>query len=124
GPKGPEHVEDAFLGEVRGTVVDAETEAPLSGARIFVRGASAETRTDALGGFRLALPAGAWDLTAIAVGYRTGLSKSVQVVAGEAAHTQLRLRPRARELGEVVVLAPKLEGNAVMMLEERRESSS
>lgn len=56
---------------VTGTVVDASTRTPLSGAHVYVRGSDAGTTTNALGGFELASPRDSIELVASHVGYRS-----------------------------------------------------
>jgi hypothetical protein len=59
------------LGRVSGVVLDEAKRGPVEGARVFVRGARVEARTDARGRFELMLPLGEQELTIIHPGFAT-----------------------------------------------------
>ena len=98
-------------GSIRGTVVDATSLRPLSGAQVFVpspsQGAVAGTNlgtiTDAQGRYLIAnVPAGQHTVTVQLIGYEQG-SRSVTVEGGEAASANFRINETALQMDEVVV---------------------
>lgn len=108
---------------LRGRVLDADTGAPVAQAQVFVRGRSAEARTDAEGWFTLELPPGEVELAVLRSGYS---STNTQLVLepGAAATLELRLYPADLELAEVTIVAPRVEGGTAALLEERKEAAT
>lgn len=110
-------------GVLAGRVIDPARKAPLAGARIFVRGATATAVSDEDGRFTLTLPEGAWDLSVLRPGYGTrGLSATV--VANETSPLQVELEKTGMELPELTVSAPRIVGGTSSALDERREAST
>ncbi|MFZ5479337.1 MAG: TonB-dependent receptor domain-containing protein [Myxococcota bacterium] len=109
-------------GELSGTVLD-EAGRPLAGVRVFVRGVAADALTDAQGRFRMTLPSGTRDLSAIRAGYATGTT-SVEVLAGGEARVSLTMTKSGLELADLTVRAPRIEGGAASVLDERKEAAS
>ena len=83
---------------VRGRVVSADSQAPVSGARIVVRGGTEGTTTDAEGRYSLSAPAGA-TLLVSAIGYETQ-----QVAVQGRGTVDVSLRSAAVALEELVVV--------------------
>ncbi|PRD50688.1 SusC/RagA family TonB-linked outer membrane protein [Sphingobacterium gobiense] len=83
---------------IRGSVVSADTDEPLTGASIQVKGQQASTATDSQGNFMLDAPAGA-TLVVSYVGYQT---QEIQVSEGET--LLIRLMAEASDLEQVVVI--------------------
>jgi outer membrane receptor protein involved in Fe transport len=110
-------------GVLAGQVIDPARKAPLAGARIFVRGATATAVSDEDGRFTLTLPEGPWDLSILRPGYGTrGLSATV--VANETSPLQVELEKTGMELPELTVSAPRIVGGTSSALDERREAST
>lgn len=110
-------------GVLAGRVIDPARKAPLAGARIFVRGATATAVSDEDGRFTLTLPEGPWDLSVLRPGYGTrGLSATV--VANETSPLQVELEKTGMELPELTVSAPRIVGGTSSALDERREAST
>lgn len=89
-----------------GTVTDATTAAPLSGAtvQVFVSDTSYGTSCDAQGRFRFAaLPTGIHRVRARYVGYRPVELAEVWVRSGKEERVELALASGAEELGEVLI---------------------
>jgi N-acetylneuraminic acid mutarotase len=79
-------------GDIAGTVTDASTGKPLAGAIVKAGTASATTGPD--GTYDIPVPAGSYDISAVDVsGYATGVSKGVQVTAGQSASGNFALTP-------------------------------
>lgn len=92
-------------GAVRGTVVAAETGAPLEGAQVRLEGLTAITQTGADGEFLLdGVPAGRHTLYVKLIGRRT-LTRAVEVRAGASTTLSLELAPAALGLARMVVTA-------------------
>ena len=88
---------------VTGTVVDAETGAPLPGANVFVAGTSRGASTDRAGAFELVLEAPtAARVTATMLGYETASAWQL-LQPGDAVEAAFRLRPNALALDGVEV---------------------
>lgn len=113
----------AAPGTVRGRVRSEKTRQPVVGARVFVRGTAADARTDATGTFTLPLPEGSRELTVIHPDHST-TTASVTVAAGREVSVEIAMAEKSLELAEVVVTAPRIEGTALQVLEERRDSAS
>lgn len=86
--------------QLTGVVVE-ETNSPLPGASIVVKGTEVGTSTNADGRFTLTLPANSKSLVVSSVGY---LTKEVEVTSSMSDLT-IRLEPDVKNLGEVVVTA-------------------
>lgn len=90
-------------GAVTGTVSDAQTGEPISGAQVFVQGTNLGTLTDQSGAYRLeGVPGGQQTVRVRLIGYAAA-SRSVQVSAGQATSANFQLQQRAIALDEVVV---------------------
>lgn len=112
----------AIFGWVRGVVTDGETRSPVAGARVLGRGA-ADVRTGAGGEFELELETGDHAVTVIHPKYSTASSAVVKVRAEQVAEVKIELLPAVRDLGEFVVLAPRITGGTASLLEERRSAT-
>ncbi|MCK6545477.1 TonB-dependent receptor [Myxococcota bacterium] len=115
--------ENIERGRVRGVVVSAETGAPVANARVFVRGARGDARSDADGRFELELPVGERALTIIHPNHSTGLA-NVTVSPSAEATVEVRLDAKSVRLAEVVVLAPRIEGSTLDALQAREASAT
>ncbi|RYZ23648.1 MAG: carboxypeptidase-like regulatory domain-containing protein [Chitinophagaceae bacterium] len=94
--------------QLQGTVTDAGTGKPVSGASVFLSNTSVGTTAGTDGHFTLAIPAGRYDLIASSVGYET---HSQTVTGSGAAETiSIRLNPKAEELQNVVIRSMEKDG--------------
>lgn len=109
-------------GQLRGRIVD-EAGQPLAGVRLFVRGVAVEAVSDRDGRFSLDLPSGRRDLSAIRAGYAT-LTEAVELAPGGPTEVAWRMERAGVQLAELTVRAPKLEGGAAAVLDERQEAAS
>lgn len=85
---------------VEGRLLDAETAAPISGATVVLLdeqgGAVHSVLSDTAGGFTLQAPRpGVYRLRASRLGYRTGTSRAIDLVANAVLPVELRLSSRA-----------------------------
>jgi len=111
-------------GKLLGAVTDARNGKPVAGARVLVRGESAEAVTDVAGRFELELPAGEHTISMIHAQYSTATRSAVRVFAEGETTVSLELTPSAIELDTLRVSGYKLEGGLASLMEERREEKS
>lgn len=112
--------------DIRGTVVDADTQEPLVGATVRVEGTQMGTATDIDGNFRFdGLQMGKrYTLIVQYVSYETRTVVGVQAVAGdEGAVLRVDLKPDAQQLGDVTVTAVKRLNTDAAMIDAARHSA-
>jgi TonB-linked SusC/RagA family outer membrane protein len=98
------HEAPAQTQRITGRVTNAETQAPLSGVQVVVRGTTVGTLTDASGNYVLTnVPAGATTLAFSSVGFRTS------EVAIQGTVVNVALQPQAVALEGIVVTALGVE---------------
>src|SRR5437763_13659982 len=90
-------------GTVSGTVVAAESGAPLSGASVVIVGTARSVLTNEKGEYRLSVPAGAHAVRARLIGYEPG-EQRVSVTAGQTVTADFKLTSTPLSLKEVVVV--------------------
>ena len=94
---------EAVVGEIVGTIVDAQNSQPLAGVQIELVGENRGTLSGADGRYSLSgVPAGPQQLRIQRLGYAT-MTRSVTVTAGETVVLDIRMDPTALSLAEVVV---------------------
>jgi TonB-dependent starch-binding outer membrane protein SusC len=113
-------------GTVRGTVIEANTQRPLSGAQVSVEGSTRGAITNSQGVFVISgVPAGDHTVRAQRIGYGA-MEQEATVVAGEAIELTFRLGQRAVEMDELVVTgtpgarARRAIGNSVATVSAER----
>lgn len=112
------------LAIVEGVVVDEESGLPVAGARVSVGGADGFGRTDAEGRYSVEARAGIHDVSLVHPRYGTMSRADVELVAGQVTVLDFSVVPGRGGEEEFVVTAPRVEGGAAAMLEERRESGA
>src|SRR2546423_1743398 len=80
-------------GTLQGTVTDASTNNPVSGATITVQPLGASTTTAADGTYSILLPVGTYDVTASAFGYQDGVANGVVITNGNTTTQDFALQP-------------------------------
>jgi TonB-dependent SusC/RagA subfamily outer membrane receptor len=91
-------------GQVSGTVVSETTGDPVGAVQVFIDGTTRGTITRADGTFTIGnLPTGAHTVVARSIGYQTYRQAAVPATPGATTPLQIRLRPAAVALQEVVV---------------------
>ncbi|PYP12126.1 MAG: hypothetical protein DMD56_04975 [Gemmatimonadetes bacterium] len=98
-------------GTVSGTVVAAESGAPLSGVSVVIVGTARTVLTNEKGEYRLSVPAGAHAVRARLIGYEPG-EQRVSVTAGQAVTADFKLRSTPLSLNEVVVVGARTSRTA------------
>ena len=112
-------------GTIAGTVVDGDTQDPLPGVNIALRGTERGAATDADGRFRIASVAtGTYTLEVRFLGYRPA-ERSVEVTAGATTRVRVALTPRSVELDgiEVTALRPDLQPTSELQAAAVREAN-
>jgi TonB-dependent SusC/RagA subfamily outer membrane receptor len=105
----PTLVSAQATGSIEGTVTIADGTTPLAEVQIAVVGANRAARTDEAGKFRVAnVPAGTYQVRAQRIGYGS-MTRSVTVVAGQAATVNFALREAALSLEALVVTGTAAE---------------
>ena len=107
---------------LRGAVQKKANNAPIQGVQVLVRGINAETVTDALGVFKLSVPAGNQEFVFFAPGYKT---MSMPVLAKKGMdEISIKLEKTIAKLDDFVVTAPFIEGGIASLLSAQRSSSN
>ena len=89
----------AYVISVGGTVTDLQTDEPIPGVNVLVKGASTGTITDVEGNFRLDVPSEESILVFSSIGYTTE-----EVTVGSQTTIDVALAPSLEQLSEVVVI--------------------
>jgi outer membrane receptor protein involved in Fe transport len=110
-------------GTLRGTVVSADDEGPIAGARVYVRGAEFDAETDGSGAFSLSLPYGTHQISIIAAGFSTQTVSKVEVRA-QPLELNVKLPSGSVALDEMVVVGSRVKGGIATLIAERRESKA
>lgn len=93
-------------GGIRGTVVDAETKAPLVGVSIHIPAAGTGAITDAAGDYRARnLPVGTYTVSFRSVGYRPVTRTDVVVRSGRNTEINAEMTPSTVAVDDIVVSA-------------------
>ena len=98
--------QDKVRTSITGTVIDDSTSAPIQNANVFLAHTTLGRGTDSAGRFGITnIPLGFYELAASRVGYTF---RSYQITLSESCKKEfeIRLRPSAVRIGEVVVSAP------------------
>ncbi len=110
-------------GTIRGTVTDASG-GPAPRAAVHVNGTLLGGIADSTGTYRITrVPSGAYVVRVIKLGFAPD-SASVVVINGESVVHNVRLRPAAELLGNVVVTAQRLGESQASALERRAEATN
>ena len=112
----PQVSEDAIT--MKGMVTDSDN-TPIEGARLFVRGQHAQALTDKRGTFKLELPPGTYEITAIKQGFASRTFANVTIpLDGELILPMVKAGLTSEAL---TISAPRIEGGTASLLTERRE---
>ena len=112
-------------GRLTGRVLSSEGGRPISGARVFVRGTSVDTRTDEKGRFAATVPAGkALSISVVHSAYSAQTVSGIKVKANGTTSRTVKLTPASMELEEFVVLAPKVQGSISDVMQEEKSAKA
>jgi outer membrane receptor for ferrienterochelin and colicins len=92
---------------IAGTVTDLQTDSSVEGAVVLLRSTLLRARTGERGRFRLAVPAGTYTLTVLALGYSADSVTGLTVVNGETREVDVSLARAPIGLTDVVVTASR-----------------
>jgi hypothetical protein len=109
-------------GTLRGRVLSSQGSKPIEGARVFVRGTSVDTRTDANGRFSAKVPSGTnLSISVVHSAYSAQTVGNIKVKKDGVTSRVVKLTPASMELEEFVVLAPKVEGSIADIMQEEKQ---
>ena len=112
-------------GTLHGRVITSDKQAPISGARVFVKGTDIDARTDKNGNFTVEIPAGSKvSISVVHSAYSAQTINDIEVEKDASISKTVTLTPASLELEEFVVLAPKVEGSIADIMAEEKESTS
>ncbi len=117
-------IKSSGFGTLVGRIVSSQGSKPIEGARIFVRGTSIDTRTDASGRFSAKIPSGTEvSISVVHSAYSAQTINGITVDKDQSVSKTIKLTPASMELEEFVVLAPKIEGSVsdVIMTEKKND---
>lgn len=109
-------------GIIEGTVYDAKTKETLIGAIVYLAGRPYST--DANGHFKIVIQPGVYDLEISYVGYERKKISGVNVKQLATTTVNIALQASATSLSEVRVEARRQSSNEVVLLNDRKNSSS
>lgn len=108
-------------GTLIGTVLSSEGNAPIAGARVFVRGTAVDVRTDENGKFQATVPSGkTLSISVVHSAYSAQTVGGIKVIKDKVTKRVVKLTPASMELEEFVVLAPKVEGSLTEVMAEEK----
>lgn len=90
-------------GRLTGTITEAKTGQPISGARVTVEGANVGAVTGSQGNYSIVVPAGVYQVKASMIGYQPTTIDKVNVTEGAATTASFQMERSLTVLGEVVV---------------------
>lgn len=111
-------------GKLRGRVLDAETNAPISDVVVLVRGAQAETHSDVDGVWGLDVSAGTWGLSFIHPSFNAYVQEDIAVSCASETVMDVHLSSRKTMLDTLVVKIPHIEGSLASVIDERKKSNT
>ena len=109
---------------IRAQVNSLESGVPVPGARVFISGISETIKTDDSGKFEINISAGVYSLSIVHPDFSTQSFTDVSLNDNEVFEKKVELTPAAIELEEYTVTAPLVEGGALALLDEQRNTSS
>lgn len=121
---GPDVAEDAVEVNLTGTVIDAENQRPIRGAKVYVSGLSEHLITDEQGRYHIALKSGVYNISVLHAQFNSQIKNAVEINDPEGNEINIELTPAGAELPEFVVVEPFIEGSLASVLEERRANNS
>ncbi len=111
-------------GALVGKITSSEDKKPVSNARIFFSGTSAEARTGDDGSFAIELPAKDYAVSVVHPDYATQTLENIRVIPAREVTANIELTPAGVRLQDYIVTAPYVEGSIASTLEAQRETSS
>jgi len=109
---------------IKAQVFSLESGVPVPGARVFISGLSESIKTGENGQFNVNVPSGVYSLSVVHPDFSTQSFTDVSLNDNETFDKKIELTPSAVELEEYTVTAPMVEGGALALLDEQRETSS
>ena len=117
-------LEETYPVTLSGQITDAENQAPVAGAKVYLSGISDHLVTDDQGRFSTELNAGTYNISVLHAQFNSQIKNQVDITSKEGNEVNIELTPAGAELPEFVVVEPFIEGSLASVLEERRSNNS
>ncbi len=116
---------EGATGTLNGVVVTSDKSEPIANARVFVKGTSSDSKTDANGKFSIKIPADTnVSISVVHSEYSAQTLNNIVVAKDKTTTAKIELTPASLELEEFVVLAPKVEGSIANVMAEEKTSNA
>jgi len=115
---------DAPIVNISGTILAADTQRPIAGAKIYISGFSSHLISDAKGQFSSKIKAGSYSVSVLHAQFNSQISNNLIFSADKDNQINIELTPAGTELPEFVVVEPFIEGSLASVLEERRTNNA
>lgn len=103
-------------GSISGTILDRNTQKPISGVSVFVTPTKIGSSSDSSGRFRITgVPAGSYTLQLSIVGYAGKKISNLVITTGNENNLTIELEPAGKELSEVLVTGRKASARATSL---------
>ncbi|MCH2110370.1 MAG: TonB-dependent receptor, partial [Polyangiaceae bacterium] len=119
-----EDKEELRPGKIVGQVIDSETQRPVAGAQVYVRGKEAALTTDSEGRFEVEVLQGDHAISVLQSGYASQTEENIIVEPEQPTEVKLSLNPSSAELEDFVVTAPYVQGGVSSGIAEEQQSSA
>ncbi|QOP42001.1 carboxypeptidase-like regulatory domain-containing protein [Sulfurimonas marina] len=114
-----------IFGTLEGVITSSETSKPIPNVRVFLKGSSAEAKTDKDGKFSLQIPADRnVSVSMIHSEYSSLTLTDLVVKKDQTIHKAVSMTPASMELEEFIVLAPQVQGSIASILAEEKEAAA
>lgn len=115
---------DATSVPLSGTVMNAENQQPVVGAKVYISGLSTNLVTDENGQFSTTVNAGTYNISVLHAQFNSQIKNQLDISNEAGNEVAIELTPAGAELPEFVVVEPFIEGSLASVLEERRANNS
>jgi hypothetical protein len=103
-------------GSISGTILDRNTQKPISGATVLVLPTTIGSSSDSGGRFRITgIPAGSYTLQLSVLGYADKNINNLVITTGNENNLTVELEPSGKELSEVLVTGKKVSARATSL---------
>lgn len=111
-------------GAVVGTILSAEDQVPVAGARVYFSGTDRQVVTNDQGYFEAEVPVGTYSMSIIHPTFDTQTLNNIRVISERKVTVDVELTPTGIALKDYVVTAPYVEGSIASVIEAQRETSN
>ncbi len=115
---------DTVQTTISGLVLSADDQKPVTNARVFISGISANIVTDKQGRFSTEINTGTYNISVLHARFNSQIKPNVEITEQGLSDFTIELTPTGTELPEFVVVVPFIEGSLASVLEERKQNNS